>query len=552
MRKINRLVGLLSFILLINHVQAKEQKDTYNNPILSGFYPDPSICRVGDDYYMVNSSFEWFPGIPIHHSKDLINWEQIGNVLDRPSQLNMKQGMKASAGVWAPTIRYIKGKYYVIVTAKQCGNTFYVSSENPKGPWSEPTYLPKAPGIDPSLFCDNDGTVWICANDKYKPDEMGKGQTSNEFIWLQRIDLDKGELYGERYRLTHGLTMNSPATEGPHIYKVNGLYYLLTAEGMTWNNHAVAVFKSKNITGPYKACNNGKPVVTHRDLPHYGGCITTTGHADLIQTQTGDWWAVMLAVRPMEGMSLLGRETFICPVQWINDEPKFGENNNGQLSLSGQRPDLPRHSCKQVERRDDFEQNELGLYWNFLRTPHEKWYKLQNSELILKLRPERVEDLVNPSLIARRVQHHKFVVETCMKFSPQTDNEEAGLIIMQNSTNFYKLVVVQENQNSLVRLIKSDKRNNAVYQIIKSDLIPLGDIVLGIEGNNLEYKFYYQINNGKGDITKIYVSEKEDASICSSNCAGGFTGSYIGMYASSNASISQNVASFDWFDYYSK
>ncbi len=531
-------------------LQAQGQSsESFQNPILAGFYPDPSICRVGDDYFMVNSSFEWYPGIPVHHSRDLVNWQQVGHALHSPSQLTIKQGMKASAGVWAPTIRYINGRYYVIVTAKQCGNMFYVSTDDPFGEWSEPTYLRNAPGIDPSLFCDDDGTVWLCANDKYLPDEMAKGQTSNEFIWVQQVDLEKGKLLGERHRLPHGLTLNSPATEAPHIYKHNGKYYLMTAEGMTWNNHAVAMFKADHITGPYEACNGGEPVFTHRKLPQAGGDITTTGHADIVETQNGEWWAVMLAVRPVETMNLLGRESFLCPVEWVGEELVFA--NGGRMDMTMKRPNLPEHKFEAVAPRDNFSEKELRLEWNFLRTPLDKFYTLDGKSLSLELRAEVVDSLVTPSMIARRVQSHKFNAQTKVAFTPKAKNEEAGLIIMQNSTNFYKFtIVLDESGERKVCLTKSNRRNRDIYETTLSEQsLKKGDVVLGIEGDGLEYRFYYSPKGSEKAKDRVYVGGVQDASVCASNIAGGFTGSYVGPYASSQGEESTSVAVFDWFEY---
>lgn len=541
MRRLKLLIVLLLTAVGSSMAAPKE----YQNPILKGFYPDPSICRVGEDYYMVNSSFEWYPAVPIFHSRDLVNWEQLGYVLDRPSQLTIKQGMRASAGVWAPTIRYIKGRYYVIVTAKQCGNTFYVSCDDPqKGEWSDPTYLRDAPGIDPSLFCDDDGTVWICANDRYKTSEMAQGQTSNEFIWLQQLDLKRGKLYGERYRLPHGLTLNSPATEAPHIYKVNGKYYLITAEGMTWNNHAVAMFKSDKITGPYVACNGGKPLLTHRTLPNAGGAITTTGHADLVQTPSGEWWAMLLAVRPIDGMNLLGRETFICPANYDGDEFHFGDNE-GRVVMSGARPDLKWSPTKADSPRDNFSGDRLSLKWNFLRTPPTTFHKVSDGKLELKLLPQRVDSLVTPSLVARRVEDHNFTASTQMSFSPRTTNEEAGIVIMQNSTNFYTLTLTKDKR---VKLIKSDRRSNGIYEVTESEVINNPkELILGVEGRDLEYRFFYSQPKKHGE--RIYIGGVQDATVCASNRAGGFTGSYVGLYCTSSGESSNNIASYDWFEY---
>ena len=534
--------------------QYKPNMMSYENPILSGFYPDPSICRVGEDYYLINSSFEWFPGIPIFHSKDLINWKQIGNVLNRPSQLMMKEGMKASAGVWAPTIRYNNGKFYVIVTSKQAGNMFYVTSENPSGEWSDPVYLKDAPGIDPSLFFDEDGKVWLCANANIPKNEIPEGASKNHLIWLQELDIIKGKLLGKRYTLTHGLHDNSIATEAPHIYKIGKKYFLLTAEGMTWNNHAVAMFSSDHITGPYTACYNGEPAFTHRTLPKQGGDITTVGHADLVQTQHGEWWAVLLGVRPIDGNNMLGRETFLVPVE-INKKgiPVFAPDS-GKVVLNGLKPILPISPIVADPVRDDFDAKKLRFCWNTLRTPINEWWKLdsKNSKLILPLRKEVIEKTENPSLIAQRVRHHKFDAATCVEFTPQTDNEEAGMVIMQNNYNFYKLVITKTSKNSnlktVVKLVKSDTRKNNIYEVVASKEINSDKVFLGIKGNFLEYTFYV----GETEDELKPICPAQDATVCSSNRAGGFTGPYIGMYASGNGKISTNWASFDWFDYSGK
>lgn len=245
---------------------------TFRNPILPGFYPDPSICRVGEDYYLVTSTFEYFPGLPIFHSRDLVHWRQIGHVLDRPSQLNL-DGILASRGLYAPTIRYHEGVFYVINTfvgshydtltslADHEGN-FIVTSTDPAGPWSEPYWLDGAPGIDPSLFFDDDDRVWYTGN---RVPPQGGDYPHHKEIWLQELDLETMQLTGPTYSPWDGAVKGNLEAEAPHLYKVGSFYYLLVAEAGTEHNHAVTIARSKSITGPYTG-NPRNPILTHRHL----------------------------------------------------------------------------------------------------------------------------------------------------------------------------------------------------------------------------------------------------------------------------------------------
>ena len=510
---------------------------TFMNPIIPGFHPDPSICRVDDDFYIVTSSFEWYPGIPIYHSKDLMNWRQIGHVLTRPSQLAMKEGMKHSAGIWAPTIRYHKGKYYVICTAQQAGGNFYVTADNPEGPWSDPIFLKDAPGIDPSLFFDDDGTCWYTGSingtknqDRYPNEDK---------IYIQRLDLEKGCLVGERIILTSGHAVNSPFAEAPHIYKVHNKYMLIIAEGGTWNNHAVSVFMSDSVSGPYVP-GIANPVMTHRHLGKNSE-ITSVGHADLVQDQKGKWWAVMLGVRPLDGYNMLGRETFLTPVEFQNGYPVFNPGIGRVLSVE-KSTGLAPHPFIPVPTRDDFDKSELMPHWNFLRTPFTEWYSLNNGKLEILLRPERVTDYTNPSLIARRIRHFNFIATMMMHFTPVADNEEAGMIVMQNGSNHYRLVKQMISGCEYLSLLKVNQGDVKTVDKISWNS---QNVCLQVVADGKKYTFY--VGTCKDDM--IRIAESQDASINSSNHAGGFTGPFIGMYASSNGSISENAAIFEYFDY---
>lgn len=298
-----------------------QQQGQYSNPILAGFYPDPSICRVDDDYYIVNSSFSYFPGLPVFHSKDLVSWKQIGNAMDRPEQLPLI-GAGVSRGLFAPTIRYYKGLYYIVCTLIDRGGNFVITAKNPAGPWSNPTYLHDVSGIDPSIFFDEktDKAYIVYNSDPPGKNPLWEGHRS---IRMLEFDYNNMKTIGQEKLLVNGGvdTAKHPVwIEGPHIYNINGWYYLMCAEGGTSYNHSEVIFRSKSLDGPFVPWKEN-PILTQRHLdPNRKDPVTTTGHADLVQTQNGTWYAVFLGCRPYEGNYFnIGRETFMCPVTWTND-----------------------------------------------------------------------------------------------------------------------------------------------------------------------------------------------------------------------------------------
>ena len=293
-----------------------------DTPVLPGCYPDPSICRVEDDYYLVTSTFEYFPGLPIFHSRDLVHWRQLGHAIDRPAQLDLS-GVLSSGGLYAATLRHHDGVFYLVNTLVQAcdgaqGGNYLLTAGDPAGPWSDPVWLTDAEGIDPSLFFDDDGRAWyVGARPSREP--AWEGQTDT---WLRELDITTLQLAGPEHVLWHGALLGAVWAEGPHLYKVDGRYYLLAAEGGTEHNHAVSVARADEVTGPY-AGNPGNPVLTHRNLGR-GYPIVATGHADLVQLPDGEWWAVLLAMRPYGGYHCnLGRETFLVPVVWEDGWPVF-------------------------------------------------------------------------------------------------------------------------------------------------------------------------------------------------------------------------------------
>jgi xylan 1,4-beta-xylosidase len=516
---------------------------TFHNPILSGFYPDPSICRVGDDYYLINSTFEYFPGLPIHHSRDLVHWHTIGHVLDRPEQLDL-DGVRPSGGLYAPTIRYHEGTFYVINTlvdgreGRAQGN-FIVTASDPAGPWSNPSWLDDAPGIDPSLLFDEDGRVWYVGN---RHAFAGHYEGHCE-IWLQELDLAAMRLIGPKHILWDGAVKGAIYAEGPHLYRINGLYYLMIAEGGTGHDHAVTIARSEALTGPYEACPRN-PILTHRhlglDYP-----IVGTGHADLVETQYGEWWLVGLAMRPYGGYFYnLGRETFLTPVRWEDGWPVVSPGT-GKIEWEYTVPNLPEQRWPLLPTCDTFEAPTLSPEWNFLRTPRTPFWSLEArpGHLRLHLRSEQLSEWANPSFVGRRQQHQSFEARVAMDFKPASPHESAGLVLLQNNAYHFRFISVEARDGT--RVVRLIKRYKDIETTLAEQSVPEGRLYLKVEAYGQALSFSATTNLEDW----ITVAEQVDGRLLSTPVAGGFVGAYIGMYASSNGAPSHNVADFDWFEY---
>lgn len=536
-----RIVKLLVGFLICLNTFAQEIPTTFKNPILSGFYPDPSICRVGDTYYMVNSSFEWYPGLPIHRSKDLVNWEKIGYGLQRPDQIVYNDGLKNSNGIYAPTIRYHKGTFYIITTMVGQKGNFIITAKDPAGTWSNPMWINDAPGIDPSLFWDDDDRCYYTGAaliDGTKKDWPGKNG-----IWMQEIDPDKGVLIGTKKQLTYGHASNARWAEGPHLYKINGEYLLLIGEGGTSESHAVTIFNSNTIGGPYIP-NHANPVMTHR---HLGKTypIIQTGHADLVQTQNGDWWSVMLAKRLNDGFVTLARETFLAKVIMTQQEsgvtPIFNPGI-GLLQAIQERPNLPWAPVAVMDEKDEFEDAKLGLEWNFLLTPKTEWYSIKNGQLQMQLRPEMVTELVNPSFVAQRTHNFNYNASTKLAFSSTKENEKAGLVIYRKNGNNYQLLKTK-NEIVLIKVFQEKNEGEIKPQVVARIPFKKNEVVLTAEVKGLEVNFYF----GEDEKNRMQIGETQDYTIVSDEVAQRFNGVYVGMYATSSGTQSNAMAFFDWF-----
>ncbi len=505
---------------------AVNAQKTYSNPIVPGFYPDPSICRVGDDFYMVTSTFEYFPGVPVFHSTDLVNWEQIGHCLTRESQLPL-QNCRPSGGIFAPTIRYHDGTYYMVTTNITGGGNFFVHTSDPSGEWSEPVWVAQT-GIDPTLFFDVDGHVYFISTSR------GKG------IQLFEIDIKSGKQLSEPRSVWNGTGGRYP--EAPHIYKKDGWYFLMLAEGGTEYGHMETIARSKSIFGPYRS-NPANPILTHNKVETQRSPIQGTGHADLIQAKDGSWWMVALALRPIGPQHhILGRETFLAPVVW----PEGGwpvVNGNGTIPLKLSAPLLPVHPFKEKPIRDDFNESTPGMEWNYLRNPVATNYSFTEKKGILRMRGSGVtlNEAGSPTFLGRRQQHFKFNATTSLEFLPQNENEEAGITVLMNNSHHYDLLI-RHSSNQRVLVVRYTL-GKLQYEEEEIALDP-GNVELRVAGTRSYYTFLYSQN--KDPFVPV---GKADTRYLSSETAGGFTGVYIGLYTTGNGKRSASNADFHWFDY---
>ena len=518
--------GLFALVGLLPADLSAGPAKTFQNPILSGFYPDPSICRVGDDYYLVNSSFEFFPGVPIFHSRDLVHWRQLGYCLTRESQLNLDHA-RASGGIYAPTLRYHNGTFYLITTLVDKGGNFFVTATNPAGPWSEPVWVDHA-GIDPSLFFDEDGTIYY---DRHEG-------LSDGFIGQAKINVQTGQLDGNLKEVWRGTGGVWP--EGPHLYKINGKYFILIAEGGTSYGHMVTIARSDSPWGPFVP-NPKNPILTHRDRPD--SPIQALGHADLVETPDG-WWLVCLGIRPQGGkFHHLGRETYLAPVIWSEDGwPVI--NGNGTLAINMTTPRLPSHPWKKEPARDEFNQPDLGLQWNFLRNPYAGDFSLTERPGWLRLNGSAVtlNDQDSPAFVGRRQTDLACRASTRLSFNPQQESEEAGLVMRGNEKNHYEIGITLKDGKRQVFFRKT--LNGKIVEPVQYEEIGAGDVVLSVIASPLAYEFFYQ--PAKGPAKKLGPALTHDLS---SEKVGGFTGVFVGLYATGNGQKSARPADFDWFEY---
>jgi alpha-N-arabinofuranosidase len=504
---------------------------TYKNPVIAGFYSDPSICKVGNDYYMVHSSMGYFPGLPIFHSKNLVDWQQIGYALTRKEQLPLdKAGV--TLGIFAPTIRYHDGLFYIITTNITAKGTFYVTTKDPAGEWSDPIWT-DIPGIDPSLFFDNDGKVYVTSS-------VNWGQNVKKGIYLTEIDLGTGKLLSSPQNIWEGTGGRYP--EGPHIYNKDGYYYLMIAEGGTEFGHKVTIARSKYLNGPYNN-NPANPILTHSNMNAETSPIQGLGHGDLVETQDNNWFMVAHAFRQFDGHQILGRETFLLPVRWDkNAWPVINGDGSAEFEMKATLPDQLIPEASPVIR-NEFDTPKLSLEWNYLNNPIENNYSLTARKGFLRLigNSENLNQLPGATFVGRRQQHHDFEVAVNLDFIPQKPNEEAGITIYKSTNYHYDLCIKNKNNK---RVLVLSYQLGKIQHIEKEVSIQNGSVHLKIIGNQEFYSFEFaQSNNTFEKLGEV------DTRFLSSVTVGGFTGNFIGLYATGNGQKANAPADFDWFSY---
>lgn len=531
------------------------------NPIIPGFYPDPSICRVGDDFYICCSSFEAYPGLPIFHSKDLANWEQISYAMTKENGFHVDTNTWAG-GIMAPTIRYNNGTYYIMNCNFGDKGNFMVTAKDPKGPWSDPIWLDDIPGIDASFFFDNDGKCYVMGTGNVV--ERADG-TMDRGIWLASYDIENFKLTSKPVAIWDSALRVATSPEAPHLYHIGDYYYLMIAEAGTEHYHAVTIARSKDIFGWYEG-NPANPVMTHR---HFGfrGPIANVGHADFVDTPDGNWYAVMLGSRTVgEGYNKnFGRETFICPVIWEREWPIFSPGT-GKMEFEYPADDkLPWTPVKGEAERDDFDSADLDLYWTFWGTPYEDFYRIADGKAYLKclkhpiaeeIRPFGYEPIKNNtiSLMGRRQRQASFDVETEMTFTPK-EKEEAGMVIMQANNHQYAFIKALLDGKPVLRLVL----NTAVTEgfpwlpgfkctidskVLEEVPYEADTVVFKLAVRDQDYTFSY----GKDASSLVELQTKGDGKILNPEEVGPMAGTLIAIYATGNGVTTENEAAFEYFE----
>ncbi len=483
------------------------------NPIIPGFHPDPSVCRVGDTFFLVNSSFQYFPGVPVYESKDLVNWTLIGNVLDRESQLPLK-GTNSWLGIYAPTIRYHEGTYYMITTNVGNGGNFLVTAKNPAGPWSEPVMLEQQ-GIDPSLLFDN-GKCYMVSN----PD-VG--------IWLCEIDPKTGKQLTESKLLWRGTGGRHP--EGPHIYKKDGWYYLLISEGGTELAHMLTIARSRDIYGPYES-NPANPILTNCRRAGQNMQIQGTGHGDLVQAQDGSWWMVFLAYRNYGGSyHHLGRETCLAPVEWPEGEWPVVNGGNAIDTLMQVKTLAPQQPRNTQKGRHDLVYMQNPIAQNYV--PAGKGWRLTAHSSLTENQ--------QPTFLGYRQESPHIVMETEIDTDQLDFGCKAGLTVYQIHDGHMD-VAIEKYMTGTTAVMMNYQIKSLKGEVMGEDSGRLGKVRLRITSDGNSYYFLYSNDGGEWKLLASHA-----VSLLSTEVVGGFTGVTVGMFAEGEGS-----ATFNYFDYSEK
>ena len=513
--------------------QSIDKTRQYFNPIMAGFYPDPSVCRKGDTYYLVNSSFSFFPGVPIFTSKDLVNWTQIGHVLDRKSQLPL-EGQHVSGGIFAPAISYNeKNKTFYMITTNVGAGNFYVKSKDPAKGWSEPIYLRKVGGIDPSFFFDKDGRGYIVNNDEPLGGHAYEGERS---IMLHRFDVAGDSVVGDQIQIVRSGThvqKNPIWIEGPHMYRIGKYYYLMCAEGGTGTWHSEVIFRAKSPEGPWEENKEGNPILTQRTGrdPNRADAVGSAGHADIVSTPDGKWYAVFLACRPYEeDYYNTGRDTYLLPVTWKDGWPTILKKDT-PIPTVNDKPNL-----KPAENQwtgnfsytDTFKDSKLNQRWMLLRNPTD-FYTIGDG-ITIQSKDVNIAERKSPSAIFVRQQHTTFTAETQLSFTPRSEKDLAGFVLLQNEQYNFVFGETILNGKPAIVLDRAEGTNARIASVILSDQEQAKPIQLRISGKGRYYDFQYASGNGEWQT----LAKGVDAVNLSTGRSSGFIGACIGLYATAN------------------
>ncbi|MEU1518451.1 glycoside hydrolase family 43 protein [Streptomyces sp. NPDC005811] len=495
---------------------APEKGHTLSNPVIPGFHPDPSICRAGDDYYLACSSFEYYPGVPVFHSRDLVHWTQIGNALDRPGQLRLPPDSSSSGGLYAPTLRHHDGRFWLVVTNVSADGNLLFTATDPAGPWSDPIRLPGVRGIDPDLAWDDDGTCWCTV--------AGVSQV--------RIDPLTGETLGEPRRVWSG-PPGAKAPEAPHLYRIGDWWYLLIAEGGTERCHGVSIARSRTPDGPFEPCP-ANPILTHRGTDHP---VQNTGHGDLVQGPDGSWWMVFLGVRPgggSPGWHVLGRETFLAPVTWIDDWPVVGE-----VTTDLAPPPWPLREPVAPPVRDDFELSDLAPAWISPRSRSAEDCTTKERAGWLSLRA-RGASLDDPGVVfvGRRQQDLSCRARTLA----DPAEGHGGLAVRLDERHHYGIEATAGEVRVIARIgplrsVVASRPSDGGPVVLRIEVVATREVTEARQGPDTVVLGVEDREGGFVELARL------DGRYLSTEVAGGFTGRVIGMYAS------VGTVHFDWFDY---
>jgi xylan 1,4-beta-xylosidase len=495
----------------------------HRNPVIPGFFPDPSVCRVGSDYYLVCSSFEYFPGVPLFHSRDLVNWQHIGNVLDRPSQLALPADTPASGGIYAPTIRHHDGTFYLATTNVTLGRHLIVTATDPTGPWSDPVYLDLS-HVDPSLTWEEDGTCWLTVSG----------------VESYRIDPHTGTVHEGPIAMWSGTGGQYP--EAPHLYRIDDWWYLLVSEGGTHTGHAVSIARARSPRGPFEP-GPANPILTHRGTNRP---VQATGHADLVQATDGTWWMVLLGIRPKgqwPPFHVLGRETFLSPVRWVDGWPTVDPIQEANPVLH-----------RSAEERDDFDSTTLAAGWISPRSrPDASWSLTERPGWLTLHAMGTTLDRAGATIVARRQQHHD--CRASVRVDPGTGR--AGLTIRMDEAHHYDLEVHGGMARALGRvgplrqvfaeypipadpitLIVTTRTTNVLAPTVPGPYMAESGMPLGVRAAGPD-TISLAVDAGDGPV----VLAELDGRYLSTEVAAGFTGRVIGMY------VTEGNAAFDFFTY---